>query len=332
MNNIKGFSIVELMIAMVLAIFLLGGVFSIFISNKQTFELQKGLSTIQQNSRFVIDSLQKDVQNAGYVGCYSLGNITTKNTLNVEPPPFESDYSEAILGFEGTGSGWSPDVSKLPADVKGMASKDDDILVVRYSSEDDNLPLVKSMPNSSATIFVKENLSSPPIKNDDVVLITDCQKGAVFQITNYTNSSGGVQHNAGGSTSPGNKTKELSDSGSYSTDAKLVKLNTVIYFIAPSSDENLRGEEIKSLWKKKGVEDPIELVQGVSEFKLRYGEDNDDDGIPNRYSKASDVSDFLNVSSVSLDLVVDSVNKIENELMKKKFNSVFKIRNRGSQE
>ena len=329
MNKNKGFSIVELMIAMVLTLMILGGLFSIFISNKQSFELQKGLSMIQQNSRFVIDALQKDVQNAGYVGCYSLGNMATKNALIVDPPPFESDYSQAIIGYEGTGSGWAPNATDLPSDVRNMASKDSDIMVVRYSDEDSNLPLVKSMPNSSATIFVKEKLANPPIKDEDIVLITDCQKGAIFQITNYTNSSGGVQHNIGKSVSPGNKTKLLSDSGSFSTDAMLVKLETIIYFVAPSSDENIRGESVNSLWKKVGTADPIELVQGVSEFNLRYGEDKDNDGIPNRYALANDVTDFANVSSVSLDLVVNSVNKIENELMEKQFHSVFKIRNRG---
>jgi type IV pilus assembly protein PilW len=329
MNKNKGFSIVELMIAMVLTLMILGGLFSIFISNKQSFELQKGLSMIQQNSRFVIDALQKDVQNAGYVGCYSLGNMATKNALNVDPPPFENDYSQAIIGYEGTGSGWAPNATDLPSDVRNMASKDSDIMVVRYSDEDSNLPLVKSMPNTSATIFVKEKLANPPIKDGDIVLITDCQKGAIFQITNYTNSSGGVQHNTGKSVSPGNKTKLLADSGSFSTDAMLVKLETVIYFVAPSSDENIRDESVNSLWKKVGTADPIELVQGVSEFNLRYGEDKDNDGIPNRYALANDVTDFANVSSVSLDLVVNSVNKIENELMEKQFHSVFKIRNRG---
>lgn len=331
MNKQKGFSIIELMIAMVLSLLVLGGLFTIFISNKQNFELQKGLSMIQQNSRFVIDALQKDIQNAGYVGCYSLGNMATKNALNVDPPPFESDYSEAIIGYEGTGSGWSPNANNLPADVRAMASQDSDILVVRYSDGDSNLPLVKAMPNSSATIFIKDKLANPPIKDGDIVLITDCQKAAIFQITNYTNSSGGVQHNIGKSVSPGNKTKLLADSGSYSTDSMLVKLQTVIYFVAPSSDENVRGEVVNSLWKKVGTEDPIELVQGISEFDVRYGEDRDGDGIPNRYALATDVNDFENVSSVSLDLVVNSVNNIENELMEKKFNSVFKIRNRGVQ-
>jgi type IV pilus assembly protein PilW len=54
MIKMRGFNLVELMIAMALSILLLSGVFLIFLSNKQTFELQKGLSSIQQNSRFII--------------------------------------------------------------------------------------------------------------------------------------------------------------------------------------------------------------------------------------------------------------------------------------
>lgn len=332
MKNQKGFSIIELMIALVIGVIIVGGIVYIFVSNKNAYEFTNALSTVQQNARFVNDSIRNDIQNAGYMGCYSLGQINIKNTLNENPPPFEYDTSQAIDGYNGTGSGWLPSTSNLPTDVTNMASKSDDILVVRYDDGSTDMPLAKTMPNSSATIFIKSNLSKPTINNGDILMITDCQKGALFQVTNYTNSSGGIQHNTGKSNSPGNATKTLSDSGSFSADAKIIKLNTKIYFVANSSDKNLKGQSIKSLWLKNGNAAPIELVEGVDSFQLLYGVDTDNDNIPNIYETADKITNFNNVSAVELLLTVDSVQNLnQSGPIKKSFITTFKMRNRGVQ-
>ena len=50
-----GFTLIEIMIALVLGAFLIGGVLQIFLSSKQTYRMQDNLSRIQENGRFAME-------------------------------------------------------------------------------------------------------------------------------------------------------------------------------------------------------------------------------------------------------------------------------------
>ncbi|MGZ8239917.1 MAG: PilW family protein [Methylobacter sp.] len=65
----KGLTLIELMIAMLLGIFLIGGVLQIFLSSKQTYRMQENLSRLQENGRFTLDFLARDIRMTGYWGC-----------------------------------------------------------------------------------------------------------------------------------------------------------------------------------------------------------------------------------------------------------------------
>ncbi|TAL47465.1 MAG: pilus assembly protein PilW, partial [Methylovulum sp.] len=57
-----GMTLIEILIAMLLGVFLIGGVIQIFISTKQTYRMQEGLSRLQENGRFAMDFITKDVR------------------------------------------------------------------------------------------------------------------------------------------------------------------------------------------------------------------------------------------------------------------------------
>ena len=62
-----GFTLIELMIAMLIGVFLMAGVIQIFLSAKQAYRLQENLSRLQENGRFAMDIITKDIRQAGYV-------------------------------------------------------------------------------------------------------------------------------------------------------------------------------------------------------------------------------------------------------------------------
>jgi len=62
----KGFSIVELMVAVVLSSLLLLGVTKIFVDTKSSYSLREGLSRLQENGRFAIDLAQLGLRQAGF--------------------------------------------------------------------------------------------------------------------------------------------------------------------------------------------------------------------------------------------------------------------------
>jgi len=64
-----GMTLIEIMIALLIGAFLLGGVLQIFIGSKQTYRMQENLSRLQENGRFALDFLAKDIRMAGYREC-----------------------------------------------------------------------------------------------------------------------------------------------------------------------------------------------------------------------------------------------------------------------
>ena len=66
-----GMTLIEIMIALLIGAFLLGGVLQIFIGSKQTYRMQEALSRLQENGRFAIDFIGQDIRMTSYWGCHS---------------------------------------------------------------------------------------------------------------------------------------------------------------------------------------------------------------------------------------------------------------------
>ena len=61
----QGLSLVELMVAIALGLFLSWGAIQAFLSGKQTYSTQQALSRIQENARLVQDFLGFDIRSDG---------------------------------------------------------------------------------------------------------------------------------------------------------------------------------------------------------------------------------------------------------------------------
>jgi Tfp pilus assembly protein PilW len=64
-NGESGFSLVELMLAALLTVGLMGAVFSLTSRNQQVFVTESGATDMNQNVRTVVDFLTRDIQSAG---------------------------------------------------------------------------------------------------------------------------------------------------------------------------------------------------------------------------------------------------------------------------
>lgn len=64
-----GFSIVELMVAILIGLIILAGAIQVVINSKTTFLGQEDMAYIQENARYAVDVLSKDIQSSGYWGC-----------------------------------------------------------------------------------------------------------------------------------------------------------------------------------------------------------------------------------------------------------------------
>jgi len=62
----QGFSLVEIMVAMTLGLVLLGGTITLYASSKNSYRLQENIAGMQENARFAIHALRRDVEMAGF--------------------------------------------------------------------------------------------------------------------------------------------------------------------------------------------------------------------------------------------------------------------------
>jgi len=81
-----GVSLVELLIAMTLGLVLLAGMLTVFAGNKQSSELNTALAQIQENARFALSRMSRDMRMAGYQGCLD-PNQGTINVVSLESTP-----------------------------------------------------------------------------------------------------------------------------------------------------------------------------------------------------------------------------------------------------
>lgn len=78
----RGFSLIEMMVALVLGALLVAGMISLFSSNRQAYQIQSGDNFLQQNLRFAEDRLGWSLRMADFWGGDSVnaGNLTVNST------------------------------------------------------------------------------------------------------------------------------------------------------------------------------------------------------------------------------------------------------------
>lgn len=64
-----GMTLIEIMIALLIGAFLLGGVVQIFISSKQAYRMLENLSSMQERGRFAMDFISRDIRGTSYWAC-----------------------------------------------------------------------------------------------------------------------------------------------------------------------------------------------------------------------------------------------------------------------
>jgi type IV pilus assembly protein PilW len=62
----RGFTLVEMMVAIVIGLILVAGTLSIFLSTKQGYRMTSGLSLMQSTGRATLDLLSRDIMKAGF--------------------------------------------------------------------------------------------------------------------------------------------------------------------------------------------------------------------------------------------------------------------------
>lgn len=126
-----GFGLVEMMVALVLGLLVVGAAFAIFQSNQRSFSSNQGLNRIQEGARVAFEMMGNDLRGAGGSAC-----------SNVARPDVEHSYS-------------TKETALLSTPVSGSGSE-----FTVTSADDDAYPVTAATTNSIT-------IDSAKVKNDN---------------------------------------------------------------------------------------------------------------------------------------------------------------------
>jgi type IV pilus assembly protein PilW len=76
----KGLTLVEILIALLIGVFLTAGVIQVFIGTKQTYRMQDALSRLQENGRLAMELIGRDIRSGDYRECPTMASVASAIT------------------------------------------------------------------------------------------------------------------------------------------------------------------------------------------------------------------------------------------------------------
>ncbi|MBO6658898.1 MAG: PilW family protein [Pseudomonadales bacterium] len=342
----KGLSLVELMISLAVGSIITAGVAQLFTANSEAYQMLQGQARIQESARFALEFMRRDIENAGNLGCNSsmIPGESTNFALNQRDSnnlPYEFDLLDGMVkGYDGQINGtWLPNsTTKAPAPhVRGFSDIPStigststgtfvdgtgidtsaivvgtDILVLR-GIEGADVPnfLSSAMLTSSETNIQitppSDGVAGLGFGVGELAVIHDCEKGTLFQVTGITAGTPILLQHATGTADHENANDRLTTINTFAVDAAVSPLITTIYFVAPGTGENSSGDQPLSLWRKQGLNAPVEIVEGIEDLQVTYGIGNDT--FPRRYVPANLIGDDT-VFTVRVAIVANTVDDV----------------------
>ncbi len=328
----KGLSLVELMISLAVGSIITVGIVQLFGANSETYNVMMGQSRMQESARFALDFISRDIQKAGYRGCFSNNEQMKVNINNPDlNTPYEFDLREAVRGYNAAGVDiWSPALTELPniddpgsefvngtgIDL-GEVITGTDVLTLRNAVQQDvEVRLaVNNTPQTDPLIVISppDGVAGLGFGELDLALVHDCEKATIFHVTDIDDTTNApnitLQHTL--LTDPwANADNFLAIKNIFEDDAYVSGIETNIYFIAPGTGMNNVGETPLSLWRKAGTSAPVELVEGIEDLQVLFGVSTDGDSTPNQYLLANEVLDWKEVTMIRVTVVANTIDDV----------------------
>lgn len=299
LNRQSGISLVEIMVAVVISLFLLAGIVQVYTGNRATFSFTNGLAEVQENGRFALDIISQDLRLASEWGCFQ---FKPKFSPNVDPSFYDNSKRINDTLNSGTVPGYDSNVHDFVGEdsiggTNNLGLNGSDTLTIRGGKP--------GQANVESPFYAKTSnkLTTDAINTigvGDIVLVARCGANDLWgePEADILRVTGTLPINT-------NSQRELTfatnKSQRFENDASLIELQTVNYTIAAGAS----GEP--ALFRREFVGAAQELVEGVEDMQILFGVDSDDDDFPNQYMSSNTVADFDDVVSVRILLLVRSI-------------------------
>ncbi len=337
-KNSGGFSIVELIVSIGIGLFIMGGLGSVLLTSRDIFNNEQGSSFIQENARYAVEILKRDLRLAGSGFCTKMDFYGEGGSVGFASSILESDYKglldleineknpvnnriglESITGFDYSEIGSYPEAFQIEAD-----GSNGDAIIVRYG----NPSLIATVSSHVGTKF--NVLGNPGFEQEDILLVVDssCRNAGLFKANTVT--SGEINHDNGNcserlfATNPGDSCKcqgasssSCLDIGQYSENSSIMPFVSNAYYIAESNLlQNVPALKRRVMSGTSSTGTRVEeLAQGVESLELTYGLDTAGDGVVDRIENAATIQsstdyEWSQVVSVRYEMTIRSLENI----------------------
>ncbi len=287
----RGLSLVELMVAMLVSLVLLGGVIQIYISSSQTNRLQEASSRLQENGRFAIEFIARGLREAGNGGCRNISQIA---------PNIISDFVESEFGDTLEAEDAIIGANDVPAGNAWNASEGTDAIRVLGATSSGAALSGNTNPNNS-NVQVKRNAND--WEDGDILLIADCQQADIFTATTVSNANS-PNANVAIAHANGNTPNKLSNE--YDESAEVISFADTTFFVRDTGDTAQDGKRLRGLYRERNDESAQELLRGIEDLQITYGLDSDADGNVDEYVDASPGTAWEEVLAVRVEMLFAS--------------------------
>lgn len=337
----RGFSLIELMVAVALGLLLTTAMVTVYINSKSSFTRQQQLSSLQQNVRIAFEYLAGDARVVGHLGCFTgLPTLPAGGDFNssLAATGIGTNYALGVEGYEYKNT--TPNAftltSSAPANVTATTNWEtnvatdaintipattisttgltpgSDVLVIRTVA---GRPVRLAAPTvSGANTLSLENLAGGTCSNGTTAkvsgfcanshgLIASCSRARVFQVQSIAAQTLTL-------------TGTLGSDPLYKTDAaEVFPMQTLVYYVALSSSGTTNSLYRRTFDGDNAAGLEQELIEGVENLQLRYGVDTDatPDGIVNSYVAANAVANWNTVVSVRMGLLMRTTTAVESD-------------------
>jgi type IV pilus assembly protein PilW len=301
-----GISLVEILVALVISLFLLGGIIQVYLGSKTTYKFSNALSEVQENGRFALETMTRDIRQAGHWGCIKFDPNDTSNIVNkVDKASVGASHNTDLHDF----------INGKAIEGENDPGNGSDTITIRGSKPGQANVISPFSETGPVSVTSSNNISA-----EDIVLIMRCGE-------NDRDTDADIVHVTGiGTDGNGNPNFSVNNtvilSQAYNNDAAVIRLQTVTYSIK-------NGVNTQPALFRSEFGDDQELIEGVQEMQILYGIDTDIDGFANEYvtsDEADTAGNFETVVSARIMLLVASSDALVNEVPQKySFNSVDNI-------
>lgn len=301
-----GFSIVELMVAILIGLIILAGVIQVVVTSKTTFLGQEEMSFIQENARYAVDLVSKDIQSAGYWGCAGTRAKTAVAAIHADAPDLLS--TQPLGGYDGANQSSMPDFIKdrVRGITSGGTTSYPDVLIVR-GAESSAMVEVKS--HDANTI---ETVSAHDLSDNDyfVIMGEDCRRLSIVRAATASGSqiTYGTPANCSTSIKPSLLKASFDCSEpyeSYMPGATVMEYGAKAYFIGNSSA--IGGfPALKRVYLDGDSVREEELALGVENMQILYGVVASGGNVQYKPAQTVAANEWSLIGSVQVQLVLRS--------------------------